>query len=165
MGEKPITRERLLRILDAQASKTAEAIAGLDEATLVRPARGDGWTAKEILAHIAWADEGFLAVAEGRVPGGAEGAAFDLDAFNDARRQEVADMTVAEVLDWLHSARRRVRACIEQLDEACYGELVHTPWMGDHFRGQFMMYPSLHEGGHRAELEGWRASLEAPADA
>ena len=46
--DKPITCERLLRILDEQAAKTNRAIAGLDEATLSLPARDDGWTAKEI---------------------------------------------------------------------------------------------------------------------
>jgi hypothetical protein len=113
---------------------------------------------------MAWAYEGFLAVALGRVPGGADAAAFDLDAFNDARRNEVAGMSVVEVLDWLHTARRHIRECIEQLDEACYGEAVHTPWMGDHLRGQFMMFPSLHEGGHRQELEQWRLRLGVQAD-
>ena len=164
MSDKPITRERLLRILDAQAAKTTEVIAGLDNAALMQPARSDGWTAKEILAHMAWGYEGMLAVAEGQVPGGVDASTFDLDAFNEAQRQRVADLSVAQVLDWLGSARRRVRECIEQLDEARSGEVVHTPWMGDHPRAQFLMYPSLHEGGHRAELERWQASLEAEAD-
>ncbi len=32
--------------------------------------------------------------------------------------------------------------------------------MGDHAQGQFLIYPALHEGSHRAELEQWRATLE-----
>jgi uncharacterized damage-inducible protein DinB len=160
MSDKPITRERLLHILDGQAAKTRSVIAGLDEGALAQPARNDGWSAKEILAHMAWGHEGMLACALGQQLGDEDKAGFDLDAYNQARRQGVADLSVAEVLAWLEAARGRVRATIEQLDEVRYEDAVHTPWMGDHRLGQFLMFPALHEGGHRAELERWRASLE-----
>ncbi len=165
--EKPITRERILRILDAQAEKTARAIAGLDEAALDLPARDDGWTAKEILAHMASGHEGMLALAQSRIPvphvsgGPSEQAsgAFDLDAHNEAQRQRTRDLTLADVLALLDQARQRVRAYVEQVDEADLNQIVCTPWMGDHPKGQFLIYPALHEGGHRAELEKWRAAL------
>ncbi len=159
MADKPITRERVLRILDSQAQKTAQVIAGLDEATLNLPARGDGWTAKEILAHMAAGHEGMLALAQGQAPAGWPFDGFDLDAYNEAQRQRACGLSVAEVLAWLEAARGAVRAFVEQVDEAAYGELVRTPWMGDHPLGQFLLYPALHEGGHRAELEAWRAGL------
>jgi hypothetical protein len=162
MSEKPITRERLLRVLDGQAQKTAHTIAGLDEAALNRPARGDGWTAKEILGHMASGYEGMLALAEGRIPGEAALDTFNLDAHNQASRECAACMSLEQVLDWLAAARSHMRACIEQTDEAAFGELVHTPWMGDHPRGQFLMFPALHEGGHRVELEQWRTVIQGP---
>jgi uncharacterized damage-inducible protein DinB len=163
MTDKPITRERLLHILDSQAQKTAQAIAGLDEATLDLPARDDGWTARDILAHIASGHEGMLALAQGRVPGGLAFESFSLDEHNEAQRQLARSLTLGEVLDRLEAARGQVRAFIEQEDEARYGDVVHTPWMGGHARGQFLMYPALHEGGHRVELEAWRATLPGEA--
>lgn len=159
--DKPITRERLLRILDGQAAKTARTIADLDEATLNLPARPDGWTAKEILAHLIAAYEGFYLLVQGQVPDGMAGESFDLDAYNESRRLACRDVPVAEVLARLEAARGRIRAYIEQADESDYRQVIHTPWMGDHPQGQFLMYPALHEGGHRAELERWRAALEA----
>ncbi len=161
--EKPITRERLLRILDTQAQKTAQAIAGLDEAALDLPARDDGWTARDILAHMAAGHEGMLALAQGRVPGGLAFEQFDLDAHNEAQRQDARSLSLAEVLARLEAARSQVRAYIQGVDEASYGEVVRTPWMGEHSKGQFLLFPALHEGGHRAELEAWRATLEARA--
>lgn len=158
-SDKPITRDRILRILDAQAQKTAHTIAGLDEATLNQPAREDGWTAKDILAHMISGHEGMLLLAQGRIPGGQTAESFDLDASNEAWRQACRDLPLAEVLARLEQARASVRAYIEQVDEAEYQQLVHTPWMGDHPLGQFLIYPALHEGGHRAELERWRAAL------
>lgn len=163
MSDAPITRERLLRILDGQAAKTSAVIAGLDESQLAQPARQDGWTAKEVLAHMAWGHEGMLACALGQIVPGQEGPAFDLDAYNEARRRQAASLSVAEVLAWLQEARGRVRALIEQVDEARYQDVIHTPWMGDHLLGQFLMFPSLHEGGHRTELAAWRAALEPQA--
>jgi uncharacterized protein (TIGR03083 family) len=157
--DKPITRERILRILDAQAEKTARAIAGLDEASLNLPARGDGWTAKEILAHMASGHDGMLALAQGRAPAIQAPGAFDLDAHNEAQRQRTRDLPLADVLAMLDQARQRVRTHVEQVDEAELNQLVCTPWMGDHPKGQFLIYPALHEGGHRAELEKWRATL------
>jgi uncharacterized protein (TIGR03083 family) len=160
MAEKPITRERLLRILDSQAQKTARAIGGLDEATLNMPARDDGWTARDILAHMASGHEGMLALARGKLPSGQSFDSFDLDEHNEAQRQRARDLPLADVLAWLEAARAEVRAHIEHVDQTEYGDLVRTPWMGDHPKGQFLMYPALHEGGHRAELEPWRAGLE-----
>ncbi len=157
--DKPITRERILRILDAQAEKTARAIAGLDEATLNSPARDDGWTAKEILAHMASGHEGMLVLAEGRGPTREAPGAFDLDAHNEAQRQRTRDLPLADVLALLDRARQQVRAYVEQVDEAELNQVVCTPWMGEHPKGQFLIYPALHEGGHRAELEKWRATL------
>ena len=159
VSDTPITRERLLRILDGQAAKTRSVLAGLEEVQLLQPARDDGWTAVEILAHMAWGHEGMLACVLDQAPGGQDESAFDLDAYNEARRQAAADMPAAEVLAWLDEARGRVRALIEQVDEARYQEMVHTPWMGDHPLGQFLMFPALHEGGHRTQLAAWRASL------
>jgi len=159
MSDKPITRERLLRILDGQARKTAQAIAGLDEAALDRPARDDGWTAKEILAHIATSHEGLLRLAQGRMPEGPAVAEFNLDEYNEAQRQKYRDLPLAEVLALLDGARQKVRVYIEQVDEVEYNDLVRTPWLGDHPQGQFLMFPALHEGGHRAQLEAWRATL------
>jgi len=161
--DKPITRERILRILDTQADKTARAIAGLDEATLNLPARDDGWTAKEILAHIASGREGMLALAQDRITSEQASGTFDLNAHNEARRQRTRDLPLADVLVLLDQARQRVRAYIEQVDEAELNQIVCTPWMGDHPKGQFLIYPALHEGGHRAELEKWRAALAEKA--
>jgi magnesium-transporting ATPase (P-type) len=157
--DKPITRERILRILDTQAEKTARAIAGLDEATLSLPARDDGWTAKEILAHMASGHEGMLALAQDRIPSEQASGTLDLNAHNEAQRQRTRGLPLADVLVLLDQARQRVRAYIEQVDEAELNQIVCTPWMGDHPKGQFLIYPALHEGGHRAELEKWRATL------
>ena len=161
--DKPITRERILRILDSQAEKTARAIAGLDEATLNLPARADGWTAKEILAHMASGHQGMLALAQNRDPVDQAPGAFDLDAHNEAQRQRTRHLSLADVLALLDQARQKVRAYVEQVDEADLNQVVHTPWMGDHPQGQFLIYPALHEGGHRAELEKWRATLAEKA--
>ena len=163
MSDKPITRERLLRVLENQAQKTAKAIAGLDEATLNQPAREDGWTGKEILAHMASGYEGMRALGLGQVPAGYEQSGFDLDPHNERNRQRAHDLPLAEVLTWLEAARQAIRTTIEQTDETEYGLLVHTPWMGDHPKGQFLMFPALHEGGHRQELEQWRANVEPAA--
>ena len=159
-SNKPITRERILRILEDQAAKTSRVIAGLDEATLNLPARGDGWTAKEILAHMIAGHEGMLLLAQGRVPGGQALDSFDLNANNEAQRLAYRDLPLAEILTRLDEVRGRVRAYIEEVDEADYQQMVHTPWMGDFPKGQFLIYPALHEGGHRAELERWRTTLQ-----
>jgi uncharacterized damage-inducible protein DinB len=162
MSDKPITPERLLRILDSQAQKTAHAIAGLDAAAFDEVARDDGWTARDVLGHIASGYEGLLALAQNRVPGELEPETFDLDIYNELRRHQARRLSLAELLDWLDAARRAMREYIEQCDEADYAGVVHVPWMGDHPRGQFLMFPALHEGGHRAQLEQWRAQREGP---
>ena len=98
MSDKPITRERVLRILDGQAQKTANVIAGLEATAFDEPARDDGWTAKEILAHVASGYEGLLALARGQAPWGLEFETFDLDAHNEMQRERAQAMPLADVL-------------------------------------------------------------------
>jgi uncharacterized damage-inducible protein DinB len=162
MSDKPITPERLLRILDSQAQKTAHAIAGLDAAAFDEVARHDGWTARDVLGHIASGYEGLLALAQNRVPGELEPETFDLDIYNELRRHQARRLSLAELLSRLETARRAMRDYIEATDEDAYAEMVHIPWMGDHPRGQFLMFPALHEGGHRAQLDEWRAQRTGP---
>jgi len=100
-----------------------------------------------------------LALAQGRGPSEQVSGAFDLDAHNEAQRQRTHDLPLAEVLVLLDQARQKVRAYVEQVGETELNQIVSTPWMGDHPQGQFLIYPALHEGGHRAELEKWRATL------
>jgi uncharacterized damage-inducible protein DinB len=162
MSDKPITPDLLLRILDGQAQKTARAIAGLDPAAFDEVAREDGWTAKDVLGHIASGYEGLLALAQGRVPGELDPGTFDLDAHNEMCRKQACGLSLAKVLSRLETARRAMRDYIEATDEDAYAEMVHIPWMGDHPRGQFLMFPALHEGGHRAQLEQWRSQRSGP---
>jgi uncharacterized protein (TIGR03083 family) len=162
MTDKPITQERILRILEGQAAKTDRLIASLDASECDRPARGDGWTVKEIVAHMASGHEGMLALAQGRIPGGVDLAVFDIHEYNEAQRRRSASMSLAEVLDWLQTARQQVRAYVEELDETEYAHIVSVPWLGENPRGQFLLFPALHEGGHRVEIEQWCDKREAP---
>ena len=110
---------------------------------------------------MASGHEGLLALAQGRAPGGQSFEDFHLDAHNEAQRQRARALSPRRGAGLAgNGPGDDATHYIEQADEAEYGDLVRTPWMGDHAKGQFLMYPALHEGGHRAELEAWRAALE-----
>jgi hypothetical protein len=47
-----LSKQDLLAAIQAERAKFDELVASLDDARMLVPARADGWTAKDILAHI-----------------------------------------------------------------------------------------------------------------
>jgi uncharacterized protein (TIGR03083 family) len=104
-------------IFDAEAERLDRFFAGLDDAAWLRPSRCEGWTVRDVLAHLAGQEtynhacldddlEGLSARMEG------EGTT-SLDAFNDMTVRTRRDRPVADVLEeWRRKngdTRRRLR--------------------------------------------------------
>jgi Protein of unknown function (DUF1706) len=118
-----------------RAHAALEAAAGrLDEAAFMAEVPDmDGWTCKDVLAHVSWWSEHSAGVVEallaGRDPYPRDGAPFDIDAHNarvlaESRGRSLDDVRRAEA-----DAYRRVVAAVETAGEVDLLEPGRFAWL------------------------------------
>jgi len=105
-------------LLDAEAARIDAYLSSLDEAAWQQPSRCEGWTRRDLAAHLAAVEDYHHACLDDRVvafieEGMASGVA-SLDDFNQLGVQRRADRPAAEVVaEWREAdadTRRRMRA-------------------------------------------------------
>ncbi len=110
MGGSEVVAPDVVDALAAQQAELLALVAGRSEDELRRPTRCAGWTAADVLLHLAQTNEAAVASVEGRLGdfslGGVDGAeATDVDDLADLAVQAEASMAPGEVRDrWSASA-------------------------------------------------------------
>ena len=147
-------RDQLLLEMDAARDRVGEAIAGLSEDQMSRPAI-DGWSVKDHLAHLTfWHEMRFFEVSRIARLGGPSfpvtdvvGGVDPIDEFNERFAANRRRLPLAQVLADLDFAREMVRQAIatapeDQLDLRFYEEI------GPNGAG--------HDTEHAAMIVAWR---------
>jgi Mycothiol maleylpyruvate isomerase N-terminal domain len=122
------------RIHDTHA-RLAAAAAALDDAALLGPAPGmDGWTRKDVLAHVEWWNDHSVNVIEalvaGREPDDGIGP-WDLDAHNARVLEENRDRAADDVRRGEADSFRRLVAAVEAAPEEDLFVVGRFGWLGD----------------------------------
>jgi hypothetical protein len=126
-------KDTLLRDIRAPHAPI-EAAAGLDDATLLGLAPGlDGWTRKDVLAHVEWwnvhSADVVEAVRTGIDPYPGDDDAWDPDAWNARILAENRDRTPDDVRRGEAASFARLVAAVEGATDAeLFGEDPH-PWL------------------------------------
>jgi uncharacterized protein (TIGR03083 family) len=101
-------------VMDVEAARLDAYFSGLDAADWERPSACEGWTVKDLLAHLAGSEEYNHACLDDAIPAlferlGKLGAA-DMDSFNQVGVEERADRSPEEVLaEWREACARTRR--------------------------------------------------------
>ena len=120
----------------------------LDEATARAALREDGWSAQDLVGHIANAARGFVAHIDGRQSG-----VIDVDAFNHEQRERNRGRPWSEVQGYWRRARDEVGALLERIDASIAERPVQVPWLPEIKNcGQALRALIIHTRGHRDEL-------------
>jgi len=151
-------RAQLLARLAAARAGLLEQLIGLDERALTEVPVLDGWTIKDLLAHIAawdrWEERTMKCMVAGEVPDFT--AVQDFDASNAAFVAEWRDRTLAEVLAELQAARADWVAWLESLSEVeFFRRRSYAGW-----DWSFSVVPLRvqwqHDAEHAAQIAAWR---------
>ena len=116
-SERTIERAQLLARLVAERAGLLEQLIGLDERALTQMPFLDGWTVRDLLAHVAAWDRWELREMKCRASGEAPDLTVvrDVDAFNAAAVAAWRDRNLAEVLTELQDARATWVAWLQAL--------------------------------------------------
>jgi hypothetical protein len=127
-------KDALLRDIRAGHAPIANALAALDDEALLGPAPGmDGWTRKDVLAHIEWWHEHTSNVIEGvrsgvdPYPGDDDG--WEVDDWNARILAENRDRTAADVRAGEAASFERVVGLVEGATEDELFGADPQPWM------------------------------------
>lgn len=140
--------ERVRASWQREADAVDRVVDGLDEAAAKAVLREDGWSAHDLVGHIANAARGFVAYVEGRQAG-----AIDVDVFNHQQRERNRERPWADVQAYWCRTRDEINAFLGQADGSIAERPVHLPWVpaignaGDALRAMI-----IHTRGHREEL-------------
>lgn len=154
---RKIERARLLARLAAERAGLLEQLIGLDEKTLTESLIFDGWTLKDLLAHIAawdrWELREMRHMASGEILDLSE--VRDTDAFNAHAVAVRQDRTLAEVLAELQEARATWVAWLQALpDEKFFRQYLFEGM--DWSCAGCVEVQWRHDAEHAAQIAAWR---------
>jgi hypothetical protein len=116
-----MTKEQLLKKLDAAWMDFNESYAGLSESEVLEPGVTGNWSVKDIIAHVTWWDEEAIKhlpiILKGVRPPRYSVKYGGIDAFNAIMTERKKDLSLAEVLRERDETHRRLVAYIKTLPE------------------------------------------------
>jgi hypothetical protein len=129
-----MNRTDLLASIRETHAPIESAVAAMDDEMLLGPAPGmDGWTRKDVLAHIAWWNDHSARVVEGlragREPYDRSGP-FEVDALNARTLEENRDRSAADVRRRESETFVRLVGLVEATSEDELFEIGRYPWLG-----------------------------------
>jgi hypothetical protein len=155
------TREEVIGDLGSVVQRAETLAARLGQKDLECPTCENGWTVKEVFAHLAsmGASPGFfLAMAQRAASGGGGGmgAGFDIDAFNAQQVNVRKEKTLKELLEEFRQGHEQGIALIQAAADDLLGKQIANPFAGGMSTPLEMIKMSCceHEAGHLDEVQG-----------
>jgi hypothetical protein len=149
-----MTRERLLKRLDAAWTDFTSAYADLGEADLLVPGVTKTWSVRDIIVHVTtWEEEAVKHLPDilaGRRPPRYSVTYGGIDAFNALMTARKKDLSLAELLTQQAATHRRVVALVERAPEDQLGS-------ESRFRRRLRLDTYGHYPKHAEAIRRWRA--------
>ena len=152
--------QRLLTRLEAAWSALGDAYDGLSDGQLVEPGVVDGWSVKDILAHVTtWEQEALKhlpLILEGGTPPRYSVRYGGIDAFNARMTDEKRSLSLSEVRAQSAATHGRLVDFIQRVPE--------HPLMGDtRFRRRLRLDTYGHYPLHAEAIRQWREASLIPS--
>ncbi len=109
---------QVLSLIDEGHARLDAALGRISRERMVAPGADGGWSAKDIVAHLAWSEREMVGVLRQRAMIGSELWRLPQDERNAAVYAENRDRTLDDVLDEAQRAFADVRAEIARLSDA-----------------------------------------------
>lgn len=157
-------RHLMVGELSAARTRLLEEVIGLEPATLAEPTVEAGWSAKDVLAHLAAWDEIYVQRLE-LILAGREGEVRsyepeDLDERNAELLQERCDWSLSKVMTFLLDRRRSYLAAFAQVPDADLERSLLG--QGEETVVNWTRRRAIHDSTHARQLRDWRLALDLP---
>lgn len=144
--------ERVRATWAREAAAIDAVVLHISDVTAREPVRSDGWTAQDLLGHIANASRAFIVYLQ-RDPARAT-ETVDIDAINAEQRAKNQARAWADVQAYWVRVRDDVTAFLAAQTSAIGDRPAHLPWRPDlQTAGLALRALMIHTRSHREELE------------
>jgi len=153
------TKQEVAEALMASVERAEKVAAQLGDKDLVCPVCENGWSVKEVFAHLASMGGSpmfFIAMAQRPASGGGGGGGgFDVDAFNKQQVEMRKDKAMAELLAEFRQGHEAGIALINSTPDDVLNKQMPDPFRGGMSTALDMIQGSgaEHEAGHLDEVE------------
>ena len=155
------TKQEVAQSLRAVVERAEEIAARLGEKDLACPVCENGWSVKQVFAHLAsmgGTPMFFIGMAQRAAAGGGGGGGgggFDIDAFNKQQVEMRKDKSMAELLAEFRQGHEAGIALIDSTPDDLLGKKLPDPFRGGMATPLEMIQHSCaeHEAGHLDEVE------------
>ena len=146
-------QQQLVEALEQERARWQELLPRFSDEQWQSSQRADGWTAHDIVAHVADSNYGLALMALGEIkpqlPFNAEKGWMEVDGYNEQRRAKNASLPRAKITERLGTSFDHVRRAIEGTDDM----EAPSPIGPVHTRGVWLRRIVRHNQEHRRELE------------
>lgn len=111
-------KAKIVNALDAARAELLAVLDGLGDGDWQRPTACQGWSIKDVVAHLAIGDAGNMVIVR-RILNGEEGAVagFDVDRYNQRQVEKRRDRSPRELHGDLAAGRRELVALLDELSD------------------------------------------------
>ena len=153
------TKQEVAQSLKAVVERAEEIAARLGEKDLACPVCENGWSVKQVFAHLASMGASpafFIGIAQRAASGeGGGGGGFDIDAFNKQQVEMRKDRSMAELLAEFRQGHEQGITLIDSTPDDVLNKQLPDPFRGGMSTPLEMIESSCsgHEGDHLDEVE------------
>lgn len=163
MPETPITQADLIESLDRDRTCLIDLLSQLSEAEQQTPFTDEGWSVKDLLAHMAHWKKATQALLVAYVhdqplppvvPSG--------DEANEEQRQVYAALSLQDALDYWEETHTNLQHLVQdELSDDRMNEEVRTPWDEDETEALCGLVEDIcaHDAEHTDTIEGYRKTI------
>lgn len=148
-----MNQQQLLAAVEQERARWQELLPRFSDEQWQTSQRADGWTAHDIVAHVADSNYGLALMVLGEIkpqlPFNAEKGWMEVDDYNEQRRAKNAALSRAKITERLGTSLDHVRRAIEGTDDMD----APSPIGPAQTRGMWLRRIVRHNQEHRRELE------------
>jgi len=155
-------KEQVLALIKSERAAFEETLTGLGKKQMLQPQGSDGWTVKDILAHIIFWEHRLLLWTAESLRGGtpqrpAPGMTWDdLDKLNQLTYEANKDRPLDDVLQDFHSTYRKVEETVSALTQEDLFDGGRFAWrQGDPLWHMVAANTWWHYREHNETIRGW----------
>lgn len=155
-------KKQLLETLARSRAEFLTAIEGLSEAELLSPALDNGWSYKDLLAHLTMWEAQLITllfnVAQGKAPGTVHFTQSSVDETNARWHAQNRERPLAQILADFRGIRAQTIRRVEAFSERELFEQGRYPWAKGHSLAEWIASDTYeHEAEHLAQIRARRS--------
>jgi len=153
-------KEELMGALEDERERFLDVIDNLSDEVLEKPGVMEGWSIKDLLAHLTMWEAELIKLLwqakQGQKPSSAHFSHTAVDELNARWKKEMQDRSIERIIADFHSVRNQTIRRVEAFSDKDLNDAKRYAWLGNHPLWEWIAADSFqHEAEHREQIIAW----------